>query len=61
MEQKTLLALTFIRSIVLSLPGVNEKLCFDTPAFYVNKYIFARLKKMVRIWRSIRRKGKNGC
>jgi len=45
MQDKTLLALTFIRQIVLPLPGVNEQYLFDTPAFYVNKKIFARLKE----------------
>lgn len=43
MDGKTLLALTFIRNIVFALPGVVEQLCFDTPAFYVNGKIFARL------------------
>lgn len=45
METKTLLALTFIRGVVLKLPGVTEKILFDTPAFYVNKNIFVRLKE----------------
>ncbi len=27
------------------LPDVHEQVCFDTPAFYVNKYLFARLKE----------------
>jgi len=45
MQDKTLLALTFIRQIVLPLPGVNEQYLFDSPAFYVNKKIFARLKE----------------
>lgn len=45
MQDKTILALTFVRSVVLSLPGVTEQLCFETPAFYVNKHIFARLKE----------------
>ena len=45
MQHKTLLALTFIRNIVLVLPGVSEKLLFETPAFYVGKEIFARLKE----------------
>ena len=43
MLSKTHLALTFIREIVFALPGVIEKILFDTPAFYVNKNIFARL------------------
>ncbi|SHM75199.1 MmcQ/YjbR family DNA-binding protein [Mucilaginibacter sp. OK098] len=37
--------LEFIRKTLLVLPGVTEKLCFDTPAFYVNKKYFARLKE----------------
>ncbi len=45
MKDKTILALTFIRKIVAELPGTAEKLCFDTPAFYTNKNIFARLKE----------------
>jgi len=45
MEQKTILALTFIRNVVAELPSTSEKLCFDTPAFYVNKYLLARLKE----------------
>lgn len=45
MKEKTRLALTFIRSIVLALPEVVEQLCFDTPAFYVNKKLFARLRE----------------
>lgn len=45
MQDKTILALTFVRNVVLPLPGVTEQLCFETPAFYVNKHIFARLKE----------------
>lgn len=45
MEQKTILALTFIRNVVAQLPATSEKLCFETPAFYVNKCLFARLKE----------------
>ena len=45
MQPKTLLALTFIRNVVAALPATSEKLCFDTPAFYVNKCLFARLKE----------------
>lgn len=29
----------------MPLPGVTEKLCYGTPAFYVNKKIFSRLKE----------------
>ncbi|TKC10075.1 hypothetical protein FA048_07660 [Pedobacter polaris] len=45
MTNKTLLALTFIRKVVFEFPGVTEQICFETPAFYVEKYIFARLKE----------------
>ncbi|MEE1944166.1 MmcQ/YjbR family DNA-binding protein [Pedobacter sp. KR3-3] len=45
MENNTWLALTFIRNTVMAFPGVTEQLCFETPAFYVNKHIFARLKE----------------
>jgi len=45
MGQRTVLALTFIRNVVVQLPATSEKLCFDTPAFYVNKCLFARLKE----------------
>jgi len=29
---------------LLPLPGVTEKMCFDDPAFYVNKKIFTSIK-----------------
>jgi hypothetical protein len=34
-----------IRKHLLGLPGIAEKLCFGTPAFYVNDKLFARLKE----------------
>jgi hypothetical protein len=34
-----------IRKHLLAMPGINEKLCFGTPAFYVNDKLFARLKE----------------
>ena len=34
-----------IRRHLSALPGVTEKLCFGTPAFYVNNKLFARLKE----------------
>ncbi|HEV7382087.1 MAG TPA: MmcQ/YjbR family DNA-binding protein [Dyadobacter sp.] len=37
--------LEFIRQTALALPGVKEKLCFDTPAFYVSDKLFARFKE----------------
>jgi len=44
-EIDTVIYLQFIREVVLSLPGTNEKPCFSTPAFYAGKKIFARLKE----------------
>lgn len=41
----TFIYLEFLRKTLLVMPGVTEKLCFDTPAFYVNKKYFARLKE----------------
>ncbi|WP_295718419.1 MmcQ/YjbR family DNA-binding protein [Mucilaginibacter sp.] len=34
----------FLRSMLLPLPGVTEKMCFDDPAFYVNNKIFTNVK-----------------
>jgi hypothetical protein len=34
----------FMRHTLLPLPGVTEKMCFDDPAFYVNKKIFTNIK-----------------
>ena len=34
-----------IRKHIAALPGVAEKPCFGTPAFYVNDKLFARLKE----------------
>ena len=45
MKDKTLLALTFIRNYVFTLPEVTERLSFETPAFYVQNKMFARLKE----------------
>jgi len=45
MKDKTVLALTFIRNFVFTLPEVTERLSFETPAFYVQKNMFARLKE----------------
>ncbi len=45
MKDKTRLALTFIRNFVFTLPEVIERLSFETPAFYVQKNMFARLKE----------------
>ena len=35
----------YLRKLLLVLPGVTEKMCFGTPAFYVNKKIFARIRE----------------
>ena len=37
--------LQFMRKLLLCMPGVTEKMCFDTPAFYVGGQIFARIKE----------------
>jgi hypothetical protein len=37
--------LQFLRNVLLPLPGVTEKMCFDTPAFYVNKKLFIRIRE----------------
>ncbi len=34
-----------VRKIAMQLPGVTESTCFGTPAFYVNKKLFARMKE----------------
>lgn len=34
-----------IRPIALALPGVKEGTCYGTPAFYVGKKLFARLRE----------------
>lgn len=34
-----------VRKLALALPGVEERLCHATPAFYVRKKIFARLQE----------------
>lgn len=43
--EATYQALAFIREIVMELPIVTEKICFETPAFYVGKKLFARMKE----------------
>lgn len=45
MQQNTILALAFVRNVIAQLPEAYEKICFDTPAFYTGKNIFARLKE----------------
>jgi hypothetical protein len=44
MATDMLLFMQFMRSVLLRLPGVTEKMCFDDPAFYANKKIFANVK-----------------
>lgn len=34
-----------VRKLALSMPDVNERTCYGTPAFYVGKTLFARLLK----------------
>jgi hypothetical protein len=41
----TFIYLDAIRRHLSALPGITERLCFGTPAFYVNDKIFARLKE----------------
>ncbi|OOQ58258.1 MmcQ/YjbR family DNA-binding protein [Mucilaginibacter pedocola] len=43
MEDAAFIYLQFLRNTLLPLPGVTEKLCFGTPAFYVNKKTFTRI------------------
>ena len=45
MNSNSFIYLEYIRRAIAELPGVTEKLCFDTPAWYVNKKIFARMKE----------------
>lgn len=45
MDTGVFIYLQFLRNVLLPLPGVTEKMCFDTPAFYVNKKIFARIRE----------------
>ncbi|MCR8560242.1 hypothetical protein KXD93_21500 [Mucilaginibacter sp. BJC16-A38] len=44
-EPQVVVYLAFIRNVLNDLPGVTEKPCYSTPAFYVNKKIFCRLKE----------------
>jgi hypothetical protein len=45
MNTSTFIHLQFLRDMLSSLPGFNEKLCFGTPGFYVGKKLFARIKE----------------
>lgn len=42
---ETVVYLEFIRNVIKRLPGVTEKLCYSTPAFYADKKLFARMKE----------------
>jgi hypothetical protein len=44
-DMDTVLYLEFIRKTVGHLPEVTEKPCYSTPAFYVGKKLFARMKE----------------
>lgn len=37
--------LQYLRKLLLAMPGVTEKMCFNTPAFYVGGKLFARIKE----------------
>lgn len=44
-DSATVIYLEFIRKTIQRLPGVSEKPCYGTPAFYVGKKLFARMKE----------------
>jgi hypothetical protein len=44
-EPEVVYALEFIRNAVKDLPGIDERPCYATPAFYAGKKLFARLKE----------------
>ena len=45
MNPSVFVYLEFLRKTLLPLPGGAEKMCFGTPAFYVKKKIFTRIKE----------------
>lgn len=45
MDTGVFIYLQFLRDVLLPLPGVTEKMCSDTPAFYVNKKYFIRIRE----------------
>ncbi len=45
MDTGVFIYLQFLRDKLLPLPGVTEKMCFGTPAFYVNKKYFIRIRE----------------
>lgn len=45
MDTDIFIYLEFLRKTLMPLPGVTEKLCYGTPAFYVGKKIFTRIKE----------------
>ncbi len=44
-QADTVIYLEFIRKAVEHLPGIVEKPCYSTPAFYADKKLFARMKE----------------
>lgn len=44
-DRSVAVSFTAVRRLALALPGVEERLCHATPAFYVRKKIFARLQE----------------
>jgi hypothetical protein len=44
MESNTFVYLEFLRRYLLTLPAVTQKMAYGTPAFYVGKNIFTRIK-----------------
>jgi hypothetical protein len=45
MNTNVFIYLEFLRKTLSPLPGVTEKLAYGTPAFYVGKKLFARIKE----------------
>ena len=45
MDTNVFIYLEFLRKTLLHLPGVTEKKAYGTPAFYVGKKLFARIKE----------------
>jgi hypothetical protein len=45
MDADVFIYLEYLRKTLLHLPGVTEKLAYGTPAFYVGKKLFTRIKE----------------
>lgn len=45
MNTSTIIYLEFIRSVIFSLPGTRESICFGTEGFYFQKKLLARMKE----------------